>query len=57
MALLIGKRLFNLKFKIMGETYATDASGNKYRTRKDYEAGRFNLWVEMQPKERELIVR
>ena len=25
----------------MGETYATDASGNKYRTRKDYEAGRF----------------
>ena len=35
------KRLFNLKFKIMGETYATDASGKKYRTRKDYEAGRF----------------
>ena len=25
----------------MGETYATDAGGNKYRTRKDYEAGRF----------------
>ena len=25
----------------MGETYETDASGNKYRTRKDYEAGRF----------------
>lgn len=25
----------------MGETYATDVSGNKYRTRKDYEAGRF----------------
>ena len=25
----------------MGETYATDASGNKYLTRKDYEAGRF----------------
>ena len=25
----------------MGETYATDASGNKYRTRKAYEAGRF----------------
>lgn len=25
----------------MGETYATDASGNKYRTRKGYEAGRF----------------
>ena len=25
----------------MGETYATDARGNKYRTRKDYEAGRF----------------
>ena len=51
------KRLFNLKFKIMGETYATDASGNKYRTRKDYEAGRFQSMVEMQPKERELIVR
>ncbi len=25
----------------MSETYATDASGRKYRTRKDYEAGRF----------------
>ena len=25
----------------MPETYATDASGRKYRTRKDYEAGRF----------------
>lgn len=25
----------------MGENYATDSSGNKYRTRKDYEAGRF----------------
>ena len=23
----------------MGENYATDSSGNKYRTRKDYEAG------------------
>lgn len=25
----------------MPETYATDASGRKYRTRKYYEAGRF----------------
>ena len=35
------KGLFNLKLKIIPETYATDASGRKYRTRKDYEAGRF----------------
>lgn len=38
----------------MPETYATDASGRKYRTRKDYEAGRFSLPVEMQLKEQEL---
>lgn len=25
----------------MSELYATDADGRKYRTRKDYEAGRF----------------
>lgn len=25
----------------MSEYYASDASGKKYRTRKDYEAGRF----------------
>lgn len=25
----------------MGETYATGSNGKKYRTRKDYEAGRF----------------
>ena len=25
----------------MPEVYATDASGRKYRSRKDYEAGRF----------------
>lgn len=41
----------------MGETYATDASGNKYRTRKDYEAGRFQSMGRNAPKERELIVR
>lgn len=25
----------------MSEVYATDSGGRKYRTRKDYEAGRF----------------
>lgn len=41
MALFVVKRLFNLKFRIMPETYATGSDGKKYRTRKDYEAGRF----------------
>lgn len=37
----------------MPETYATDASGRKYRTRKDYEAGRFqSTGIEMQLKDR-----
>lgn len=41
----------------MPETYATDASGRKYRTRKDYEAGRFqSMGRNMQLSEQELIV-
>ena len=40
----------------MPETYATDASGRKYRTRKDYEAGRFQSMGRNAAREQELIV-
>lgn len=41
LCLHIGKRLCNLKKVIMAEVYATASDGRTYRTRADYEAGRF----------------
>ncbi len=41
LCLHIGKRLCNLKKVIMTEVYATASDGRTYRTRADYEAGRF----------------
>ena len=53
LCLHIGKRLCNLKKVIMAEVYATASDGRTYRTRADYEAGRFQSMAQTLLRERE----